>query len=51
MKGNQLISNNIKFKVKNCLFGKLKGKELCFAGGKPFVLLSRLLSVQNSGQR
>lgn len=37
MKGNQLISNNIKFKVLSCLFGKLKGKELCFAGGRPFL--------------
>lgn len=51
MKGNQLISNNIKFKVKCCLFEKLKGKELCSVGGSPFPLLSRLLSVQNSGHR
>lgn len=51
MKGNQLISNNIKFKVRSCLFDKLKGKELCFASGRPFILLSWLLSVQNPGWR
>lgn len=31
MKGNQLISNNIKFKVKSCLLDELKSRELCFA--------------------
>lgn len=30
MKGNQLISNNIKFKVKSCLFDRLKSRKFCF---------------------
>lgn len=43
MKGNQLISNNIKFKVKSCLFDGLKSRELCFACRMALVQLFRLL--------
>jgi len=38
MKGNQLISNNIKFKVRSCFFSKLKNKEPGCAGGRPLPL-------------